>query len=873
MSSAEDQSEERVKVDRKRFEQMLSDPLSIGCDADSFFRRVMRSTNTQIMWPPKLKPGTKSKKDPHVRITGSPNSINAAKEIIFEQLDTRRNRVTLKMDVAFTDHSHIIGKGGRSIQRVMDETGCHIHFPDSNRTNTAEKSNQVSIAGSAEGVEQSRCRIREMLPINLQFDLPLNNGLHSPPTLDPQSPHLQAIQQTYGITITFRCDGGSKCSNNSYFASSRIITVAVRGARSHLFGLRQGLSVLIEYLTGFRANSINVPLTMTIDVAVQHHAFIAGRANCNIRSIMQSTGAVISMPDLTSLSCASSTSSLTSSGQNQQLSNSSGLDGACSSSNSASALDTPHSMSMGLAPSLPTTSSSISDLTSICATSGLGQQQLSVSSSSSSLINSLSNQTFHGSNPNLATSSVAASLGNVIGGSGGLGNRKTAIVIKGQNFESVYSAWQELLGYLPLILIFDLKEGQDLDAVLVTKLMEQMRQISILIKPKQRQNTKSIVVRGPERDSRLLFEVRRQILKLDDSEVPQFAALEHQQIQQTTNQVHQKPQQASPTATKTTTINNNTLIQQPTSADLQMKAIRAILDPNLERARHPTPYWAGLGFSKSVSEPKMKDKVTVGSLFSSNLIDERRISYSNEGIIHDLANSLQSLSSIGRPTSSKIFTEMNQNNNANLMSMNNNNNNNSNNNNLNYINNNTNSNCSPGANSNNNNMILEKKLNNLASCMIDPNNNLMSHNSNIDHSNGNSQSNGSGNSNNNIVSPNSAQPNLNNNHKISSCLRLAVFLGRIGLVQYLGLFTQHDIDLEMLVGLTEADFTELGLPYFHRRKLAIAISEVKSTIQNERVAAFTSSLSSTFDAAPGAERSKRQKARCSQGELSDIWSM
>lgn len=792
--------EERVKVDRKRFEQMLcgeSQWASSGCDADAFFKRVMRSTNTQIMWPPKLKPGTKSKKDPHVRITGSPNSINAAKEIIFEQLDTRRNRVTLKMDVAFTDHSHIIGKGGRSIQRVMDDTGCHIHFPDSNRTNTAEKSNQVSIAGSAEGVEQSRCRIREMLPITFQFDLPLNNGLHSPPTLDPQSPQLQAIQQTYGMTITFRCDG-SKC-NNSYFASSRIITVAVRGARSHLFGLRQGLSLLIEYLTGFRANTINVPLTMTIDVAVQHHSFIAGRANCNIRSIMQSTGAVITMPETTTplntiTNTANANQSITSSNQNLT---------------DLSATLGPLGTSASLA---STASSSLADLTSIC-----GQKQ-------QSFMTSLTNQTFHGSNPNLA--SIMSS-----------NNRKTAIVIKGPTFESVYSAWQELLGYLPLILIFDLKEGQDLDAVQVTKLMEQMRQISILIKPKQRQNTKSIVVRGPEKDSRLLFEVRRQILRLDESEVPNFSLPEQSQsitLQQSqpSQQLINQGQQQHQSSVSGQLLSSSS--QQ--SADLQMKAIRAILDPNMDKSRQPTPYWAGLGFSKSVSDPMIKEKLSIGPLFTSNIIDERRISYSNEAAtIHDdiTSSSLQSLSIQDQQNlASKIFTDINNNNNNNT-------NNNINNNNLSIISSNNSANEAAS--------LMDKKPS-----IVDLNNNT-GHRSAQDTTNHNNQGN----------VPINPTP-VAGNHKISSCLRLAVFLGRIGLVQYLGLFTQHDIDLEMLFSLNENDFAELGLPYIHRRKLAIAIAEVKSS----RAAALPSAtMSSTFDAAPGAERSRRQK-----GDLSDIWS-
>lgn len=66
----------------------------------------------------------------------------------------------MKMEVCYTDHSHIIGKGGQTIKRVMAETKCHVHFPDSNRTNPTEKSNQVSISGDIQGVESARSRVR-----------------------------------------------------------------------------------------------------------------------------------------------------------------------------------------------------------------------------------------------------------------------------------------------------------------------------------------------------------------------------------------------------------------------------------------------------------------------------------------------------------------------------------------------------------------------------------------------------------------------------------------------------------------------------------------------------------------------------------------
>lgn len=66
----------------------------------------------------------------------------------------------MKMDISYTDHSYIIGRGGNNIKSVMDRTKTHIHFPDSNRSNPTEKSNQVSLCGTMEGVERARSLIR-----------------------------------------------------------------------------------------------------------------------------------------------------------------------------------------------------------------------------------------------------------------------------------------------------------------------------------------------------------------------------------------------------------------------------------------------------------------------------------------------------------------------------------------------------------------------------------------------------------------------------------------------------------------------------------------------------------------------------------------
>ena len=195
--------EERFRVDRRKLELMMIGKFEpIKEEAALFFQRIGEKTNTTIIWPSRLKIGAKSKKDPHIRVGGDPDGVRWAKLLIMEHLDTKTNRVTMKMDVSYTDHSHVIGKGGNTIRRVMAETGCHIHFPDSNRSNPSEKSNQVSIAGEIEGVEKARARVRELTPLVFTFDLPLVPSAEVTP--DPNDPYLRAVQDQYNIQVMFR---------------------------------------------------------------------------------------------------------------------------------------------------------------------------------------------------------------------------------------------------------------------------------------------------------------------------------------------------------------------------------------------------------------------------------------------------------------------------------------------------------------------------------------------------------------------------------------------------------------------------------------------------------------------------------------------
>ncbi|TRY58137.1 hypothetical protein DNTS_014182 [Danionella cerebrum] len=215
----------------------------------------MEETDTQIAWPSKLKIGAKSKKDPHIKVSGKRDNVKEAKERIMSVLDTKSNRVTLKMDVSHTEHSHVIGKGGNNIKKV-------------------------SIAGQPGGVEAARSRIRELLPLVLMFELPAMVQ----PNPDPSSPAIQHISQTYNISVAF------KQRSRLYGA-----TGVVRGSQNNAVAVKRGTAVLLEHLAGNLASAITI--STQLDIAPQHHLFMMGRNGSNIKHIMQRTGAQIHFPD------------------------------------------------------------------------------------------------------------------------------------------------------------------------------------------------------------------------------------------------------------------------------------------------------------------------------------------------------------------------------------------------------------------------------------------------------------------------------------------------------------------------------------------------------------------------------------------------
>ncbi|XP_033830029.1 bicaudal C homolog 2 [Periophthalmus magnuspinnatus] len=379
--------EERFRIDRKKLEHMLYSPKTdVTETGEEFFERVMRETGTQVKWPSKLKIGAKSKKDPHVKVEGKRDNVLQAKKMILEVLETRVNKVTLKMDVAYTEHSHVIGKGGGNIKKVMEVTSCHIHFPDSNRHNASgEKSNQVSIAGPIDGVEEARKQIRDLQPLALTFDLPVS--LVPQPLPDISSPLVQQVVQSFGISVSFRAVPQTQ---PGFYGSC----CTVWGLQGNATNVKKATCILMELLMGSEVAAGVV--STQLDVTSQQHLFLLGQNGAHFLSVMHQTQTQIILPDLS-------------------------------------------------APQSPPT-----------------------------------------------------------------------LLIQG-NPDGVCLARQQLMDCLPVCLMFDMREDGEADPSKLAQMMQNLG-VFISVKPKVKQTSKSVVVKGLERNISCLYEARRLLLGLDSSE-------------------------------------------------------------------------------------------------------------------------------------------------------------------------------------------------------------------------------------------------------------------------------------------------------------------------------------------------------------------
>eukprot|EP00051_Salpingoeca_urceolata_P012773 m.158322 g.158322 ORF g.158322 m.158322 type:complete len:826 (+) comp17599_c0_seq1:560-3037(+) len=280
----DDDDEIRLRVDRRQLEYILKAPRFCMGGVHVFEQIAQQCGIKSIGIDPNFKIGARSKKDPTVWVVGprgNPRALNQAKEAVLQLFDTKANRVSLKVDIPHEHHFFVIGRKGENMKRVMSGTGCHIHFPDSNRSPRGggggggaafgQMKNQVSIAGTPDSVELARTQIRGLLPFTISFDVP-----DSVPAEDVRpTPSIRKISEEFRVTVFFKQRTG-------------------RGPLALVKGTRDRASTVEQAARRLRQEWTQDPLqvyTVQVDVSCPHHASLIGKGGEAIQALRTLTGA------------------------------------------------------------------------------------------------------------------------------------------------------------------------------------------------------------------------------------------------------------------------------------------------------------------------------------------------------------------------------------------------------------------------------------------------------------------------------------------------------------------------------------------------------------------------------------------------------
>ncbi|XP_064097693.1 protein bicaudal C homolog 1-B-like isoform X10 [Macrobrachium nipponense] len=245
---------------------------------------IMDETKTDIRYPKFMKVGAKNKKDPHVRVVGEPEAVRIAGAMVRHELEPH-SKVTMKLDVSWVHHSHLIGKGGNTIQPIVKRTGVSIHFPDGNKNSEVRKSNLVSINGRGDdlsGLEEARACIRNLTPLVFTFSLSASAQFIN---ISDPSLLIQQLQNTYNVQVDLKVTDDL----------TPMIVGSVRGDELDAVRVKEATLCILQAYCDTLAKQM--PVQMSLEISPQHHNFVLGRNNETLKRIMQRTATKITFPD------------------------------------------------------------------------------------------------------------------------------------------------------------------------------------------------------------------------------------------------------------------------------------------------------------------------------------------------------------------------------------------------------------------------------------------------------------------------------------------------------------------------------------------------------------------------------------------------
>ena len=215
--------------------------------------------------------------DDSIKVDGPPDEVEKAK------IELEKQASELIKSTAFADikvdakyHTHIIGKGGSTINKIKAETDVTINIPDTDSGVTV-----IRIEGNKAGVEKAKKELYDMvekMENEKEKDLIIENRFHRQ-LIGPKGESIEKIRKEFSnVQISFP-DLGVKSD-----------IVKLRGPKKDVDDCSKYFNKIVREMQE-SSYQVKVPIFK------QFHKFIIGKGGANIKRIRDETDTKIDLPD------------------------------------------------------------------------------------------------------------------------------------------------------------------------------------------------------------------------------------------------------------------------------------------------------------------------------------------------------------------------------------------------------------------------------------------------------------------------------------------------------------------------------------------------------------------------------------------------
>eukprot|EP01135_Chromosphaera_perkinsii_P002133 Nk52_evm67s217 gene=Nk52_evmTU67s217 len=230
-------------------------------------REVMEKTNTTI--------DVSISKDQTLTLVvmGKPEMVSKAKKMLLDKFQTR---VTLELKIPKEHYKFILGKGGKSLQALAEETSTNIQVPKQD-----EDSDVIRIAGTVENVEKARLEIQLISDEKAKLSIERLNipKVYHPFITGPDNENLKKIVGDSNVKVNIP---------PSHVENDEII----------ITGERNAVAAATSMVRAMYEDKAKNTKTLVVDVKKEQHKWVIGPKGAHLAEIFRNFGVVVEVPPI-----------------------------------------------------------------------------------------------------------------------------------------------------------------------------------------------------------------------------------------------------------------------------------------------------------------------------------------------------------------------------------------------------------------------------------------------------------------------------------------------------------------------------------------------------------------------------------------------